>query len=51
MNIKIGSFILETYSNGIFLRLPLIGQAFISRDPGFRAWDSWSALRASGEVR
>lgn len=43
-------FIFETLPGGFFIRLPFIGQGVYHCDPGFRVWDSWGTLRATGEV-
>lgn len=48
MSIRTRRFALELTSAYVFLRLPFIGQAFVSLDGA--KWDRWSTLRATGEV-
>jgi hypothetical protein len=38
-----------TLRPSLFIRLPLIGQACLAPD-GLSSWESWSRLRASGEL-
>ncbi len=46
---KIGrNFIVEVTTSSAFVRLPLVGQAFLGR--GLSSWDRWSHLRSNGEV-
>ena len=48
MSIRTRRFALELTAGYVFLRLPFVGQAFVSRDSA--QWDRWSTLRATGEV-
>ena len=43
-------FVFESLPAGVFIRLPFQGEGVWSRDPVFRTWDSWTILKALGQV-
>lgn len=51
MRISISAFTLELTLASIFIRLPLIGQAYLDALHRVALWDSWGELRRCGEVR
>lgn len=48
MLFKIGNFEIETHRASLFLRIPLLGQAFIGQ--GLTSFDSWRSLKQAREV-
>lgn len=50
VSINFRFFAFELNASSLFIRLPFIGQAFLSTTPGFTSCDSWRTLRATGEV-
>jgi hypothetical protein len=49
MQIQIGQFVLAVLP-GLYVRVPRIGALWVGGGMPF-AWDRWSSLRSTGEVR
>lgn len=48
LTITIGQFVFEASLGSLFVRVPLIGQAFLGR--GLSAFDAWRTLKVTGKV-